>query len=399
MMNETLYNKILTITETFSEEARRADRENSFPTENFQALKDNDLLSLIIPSEFGGHGVNFADYQSYVSAIGKQCASTASAFNMHNIILGALADIPFNTLDDKQKKTVIPFVERLFGEVTQHKKVFASATSEPGIGARYSKTKTNYKKVDGGYIINGEKAFVTMANYADYYSIIANKYNADGSASPSHYLSFFLVPRGLSGITIQKDWDTLGMRATQSHRVIFHDVFIPNDCVFLGVTGFALMKVIRAPHWIIGGYLGVYLGIIQAAYEICLQYISNRTDLNKLTGLGMEPLIQSRLAEIYGLYQQAHQAVSYASNLILNGNDLGEAHRALYHAKYVVGEAVMEITAKSLKLCGATMIHKKFDLERLFRDSRCGALMPATSDVCQLYVGRSLLGLPIDNLW
>lgn len=396
---KTIIEHINNITGGFADEARKCDRDNVFPVNNFQVIKDNDLLGLIIPKQFGGQGVDFANYQQCVSAIAKHCASTASAFNMHNIILGALADIPYQTLDQKQAKLIMPFVERIFNEVIQNKKVFASATSEPGIGARYSKTKTSYEKVEGGYLINGEKFFVTMANYADYYSIIANKKTLDDQPASTHHLSFFLVPSKQPGITIIEDWDTLGMRATQSHRLIFNNAFVPNENIFFGVTGFALAKIIRTPHWVIGGYMGIYLGIMEAAYDFTLNYIKSRTNYDNKTGLGFETIIQIRLAEMYALYQQSLNAINTASHLILNGSATDEAHRALYLAKYTVGEAVMELTSKAIKTCGASMIHKKFDLERFFRDSRCGALMPATSDVCQLYIGRSLLDLPIEPLW
>jgi hypothetical protein len=86
-----------------------------------------------------------------------------------------------------------------------------------------------------------------MANYADFYSIIANKApDENGEDASNHDLSFFIVPSGIPGIKIVEDWDTLGMRGTQSHQVIFDDVYIPEENVFLGITGFALIKITRA---------------------------------------------------------------------------------------------------------------------------------------------------------
>jgi alkylation response protein AidB-like acyl-CoA dehydrogenase len=399
MLDSTL-KKISALIPYFSENARISDRENFFPIENFELIKKEGLLNLIVPCSFGGLGLNFLEYQLCIAEISKGCASTAASLNMHCIVLGALSDIFSSKISSEQREFFIPHAQKIFDKVVKEKKVFASATSEPRSGARYSKTKTTYEIVSGGYIINGIKFFVSMAEYADYYSIIANKkLNSPNEISSPHELTFFIVPKGTSGIKIVKDWDVVGMRGTQSHKIVFEDVFIPEESAFLGITGFALMKIIQAPHWVTGGYLGVYLGIMESALNFAVDYINERTDKSNQTGLGYDPIIQVGLSKLNSLYQLARYSVLHAANMVIENFSKKETHEALYLAKHVVGDNAIQLTTGAIKLCGGSTIHKKYNLERYMRDSICATLMPLASSACELYIGKSLLGLNVEDIW
>lgn len=399
-MLSSVLEKIIKLQPYFREQARLADETNRFPIKNFELVKKEGLLGLIVPRSFGGFGLNFLEYQHCIAELAKGCASTAASLNMHCIVLGALGDIPYDNLHDEQKGLMLPYAERIFNVVIKEQKVFASATSEPGIGARYSKTKTTYQPISKGYLINGIKSFVTMAKQADFYSIIASKkqYSPD-EPIPRHALTFFIVPSNSPGIEIIEDWDTIGMRGTQSHQVIFKDVLVTEESAFLGITGFALMKVMQAPHWITGGYLGVYLGIMESTLNFTLHYIQERTNKESKTGLGYDPIIQNDIATLYRLYQTARYAVMEASRLIIHNSSKKETHQALYLAKYLVGENASQLTILAMKICGGMSLHRRYDLERYLRDSLCAPLMPLVSNACQAFIGKSLLELSTDEIW
>ncbi len=390
--------RIAAIKPALQKQAKISDRDNCFPTESLELIKKEGLLNLIIPTSFGGFGLSFLEYQHSIAQLSQACAATAASLNMHCIVLGALADVFSPRLNDDQKKFVWPYAEKIFNKVTQENKVFASATSEPATGARYSKTKTTYHSVAGGYVINGTKSFVTMAGYADFYSVIARKKDAE-EGMDSYSLTFFIVPSDAPGVRVVEDWDTLGMRGTQSHQVVFNDVFIPEESAFLGITGFALMKIIQAPHWVTGGYLGVYLGIMEASLNFAINYIKERTDKDNKTGLGYDAMIQANIAKLYQLYQHAYNAVFDAANRVIKDPHKKETHQALYLAKYVVGENAVQLAVLAMKTCGGAAIHKKHDLERYFRDSMCAPLMPVVSNACEAFIGKSLIGLPTDTIW
>lgn len=389
---------IQSLKEKFRERARKNDKENSFPTENFSLIKEHNLLAILIPEKFGGYGANFFEYQQCLTEMAKGCAATASAFNMHNIVIGSLAGLKFDELLPIHQKRILPFIEKIFSWVVNNKTVFAAATTEPGIGARFSQTKTYFLRTDTGYLLDGKKSFVTMAEYADYYIVLANQKDKIGSGDFSG-LTYFLIERTTPGVEIHKTWDTLGMRATGSEEVSFKEVHLPFESVFMGREGFALNKVMREPQWITGGYLGVYLGIMEAAYEFTCRFIKERSDYTQTTGLAFQPLVQAKIGQMTTLLHSARLAVSAAAKAIDLEPGKEATNQSIYAAKYIVGEYAPLLTSLAIKVCGGSAIHKRFDLERYHRDACCGALMPAVSDMCQLYLGKSALEISEKAIW
>ncbi len=397
-MDKSPFEIIQTLSGIFSENARICDRENTFPKENFDLLKKHNLLAILISKDYGGYGVNFAEYQHCLVEIAKSCAATASAFNMHNIVVGSLTEIKIAEFPQSHQKRILPFIKKIFDWVVNKKIAFAAATTEPGIGARFSLTKTYFERTNTGYCLNGKKSFVTMAAYADYYIVLANQKEKIGTDDCSG-LTYFLVPRNIEGLTICKTWDTLGMRATGSEDVVFSNVQLSKDAVFMGREGFALSKVMREPHWITGGYLGVYLGIMEAAYSFACRFIKERSHYESATGLAFQPLIQARLGEMTTILHTARLAVTAAAQAVDVAPGTDSTNQAVYVAKYIVGETSPALTTLAIKVCGGSSIHKRYDLERYLRDSCCGALMPAVSDMCQIYLGKAALDISEKKIW
>lgn len=398
-MNNELLNLIRELSlNHFPEEARRCDKNNVFPIKNFESLKQHNLQALIIPKKFGGYGLNFAEYQICLTEIAKGCAATASALNMHNIVIGSLVNIPIETMPSRQQERILPYLEMFFEWVVRDKKIFAAATTEPGIGARFSQVRTHFVRQPNGYLLNGKKSFVTMADYADYYVVLANLFEKLDSGDPS-FITYFVVPKETAGVTIHRSWDTLGMRATGSHEITFSNVSLDSSAVFLGREGFALNKVMREPHWITGGYLGVYLGIMEAAYAFTCDFLRNKSDYRLKSGLAFQPLIQARLGEMFSLLHSARLALQAAAIAVDFKPDDEVTRQSVYAAKYIIGESVTKLTLLAIKTCGGSSIHKQFDLERYHRDGCCGALMPAVSDLCQLYLGQSSLEINQQSIW
>ena len=365
------------------------DHNNRFPVEAFSAIKECNLQALLIPKKYGGWGLNFYEYQQCLSRISQGCPATAAAFNMHNIIMGSISNYSLDMPVSKRQHTLEKMLSKIFGMVVEEQKIFAAATTETGIGARFSKVKTNYQRYNDTYLLNGQKSFVTMANYADYYLVLASKKLDDDNVDDKYHLTYFVVPRNAAGVSVIENWDTLGMRGTASHIVKLENVRLSKDAIFMGTEGFALVKVINEPHWITGGYLGVYLGIIEAIFNFTCEYIANRSDYSNKTGLAFEPLIQARLGELYIYTNNARLNVYESAKKVIIAPKETPTHQAIYAAKYYLSESMPKIAALALRTCGGACISRKYPLERLLRDSMCGALMPAVSDMCQIFLGKT----------
>ena len=228
----TLVEMCAELGQVFSTRATAHDRDGSFPVEDFDDLKAAGLLGIMIPEDKGGMGADFLTYTKALEQIGKGHAATALTFNMHNIVMGGVAEMDLDEIPGRHGDRMRNFADWLFNEAIEHKRVFASATSEPGVGAKYSKLRTTYERTDDGYVLNGVKSFVSMAGFADYYVVGSRQLGETSGTIPP--LSFFAVPSDSDGIRIEDVWDVLGMRATTSNTVYLNDVHVAKELLFMG---------------------------------------------------------------------------------------------------------------------------------------------------------------------
>ncbi len=388
------------LAKVFAERASGHDRRGSFPVDNFQDLKRHNLLSIMVPKENGGWGANFLTYTKALETLAIGDASTSLAFNMHNITVGSLAEVPAATGKDRRSSAVNDFRNWVYEQAVVEKKLFASATSEPGIGAHISHIKSSYKRTEKGFVLNGSKSFVSMAGYADYYVVAAK---AEHSTSEQAAVSFLIVDSDAPGVSMKDVWDVLGMRSTSTNPVFFKDCVVPKDRLYLASEGLALYKIAREPHWLVGGYIGVYLGILTATFDFLVDFLKQKMIPGTDTPMTEDPLVQHQMGKLYSDLTSARIATYHAASLVDSARGTAEANAAIHHAKYLVSETGPTMTASAIRLCGASSMARRLPLERYYRESRCGALMPAQSDDCLKYMGKAAFGAnlknPIETYW
>lgn len=377
--------------QVFATRAAEYDREATFPVADFDDLKEAGLLSIMVPEEHGGLGADFLTYTKCLEQISIGHAATGLTFNMHNIVMGGVAEMDLSEIPGRRGDAMRGFAEWLFEQAVTHRKLFASATTEPGVGAQYSQIKTTYERTDDGYILNGVKSFVSMAGYADFYVVAARSAVQTSGKVPT--LSYFVVEKENPGIRIDEVWDVLGMRATSSNTLYLTDVFVPKERLFMGSEGMAFYKLTREPHWQVGGYNGVYLGICTAVFEFMTGYLQKKAIAGTDHTAADDPVTQHMVGEL-DVQLHAAKTVTYdAARLVAEQPGSPEANRAIHRAKYMVGELGPWLASQAIRICGGSTIAKRMDLERLYRDARCGGLMPAKSDDCLRYAGKMALGI------
>ncbi len=383
------------LAQRFKERAAHHDRTREFPVQNFTEIRQSGLLSLMVPREFGGLGADFQTYTKAIEQIAMGDASTALAFNMHNIAAGTLAEARTDTLTGKRAEVLENFKLWAFNEIVVNQKIFASANSEPGVGAHFSKLKTTYKKVNGGFEITGLKSWVSMAGHADYYVTTARKEGVD-SKFPD--LSFFVIEASNPAIRIEEVWDTLGMRSTCTNMMHLEKVLVPDEHLFLGTQGLGILKVVREPHWTIAGYVGVYLGLCAASFEFMCDYLKSRNKPGTDEPVAHSDWIQHRVGELAMSMEACRTVVYDAARQVDENPGAPETNEAVHRSKYMAGELGPHMASQAMRLCGGSTIAKRLPLERFYRDSRCGGLMPATSDECLLFLGKSALGFDMTRV-
>jgi alkylation response protein AidB-like acyl-CoA dehydrogenase len=383
----------------FAERAAGYDAAGAFPADDFADLADAGLLGLMVPAALGGAGAGFADYAEVAMALAAGNPATALVYNMHASVTGALALTP----DDTAR--ALGATEGFFSyrdsvlRAAAGGALYAVAMSERGIGSRLSRVRTSYAPADGGWRIIGSKAFCSGAGHAQAYLVAARRAASAGSAPTGTdtdtdtgtggggTVSYFLVPAG-EGIRVEQTWDSLGMRATASHDLHL-DVTVPHDALLGGVEGLTLLIAQVMPQWLVASYAAVYAGLAHAAVDLAAADLTGR-------GLQSAGAVRSRLGRADAQACAAREVVRQAARLVDAEPDAAATSRWIWRAKLIAGDTAQEVAASVLEACGASATRRGHPLERLYRDARCGALQPATSDVCADWLGCAVLGLDPD---
>ena len=369
----------------FAERAVAHDRDGSFPAADFADLKDAGLMGLMVPERLGGCGASFGVYAEVAMTLARGNAATALVFNMHTSITGALA----LTRDDLPLALGVPdeYFERRDDWLRTAAKgaFYAVAMSERGAGSRLSQIATAYEPEAGpagqsGWRIRGSKTFCSGVGHADAYLVAARSSTGD--------ISQFLVPAG-DGLTLEDTWDSLGMRATGSHDLHL-DVWVEEDALIGGVEGLGLLLAQAMPQWLVASYSAVYAGVALAAVEAGAAYVRER-------GLEKLPMVRARLGRADAQAYAAVQVVKEAAARVDTDPGSAETNRWVWRAKLMAGDTAVAVASSVLEACGTAATRRGSPIERLYRDARCGALQPATSDVCADWLGYAALGLDPDR--
>lgn len=363
----------------FAARAEEYDRAASFPVDDFADIRSAGLLGLMVPERLGGLGAGFADYAEVAMALAAGNGATALIFNMHASVTGALA----LTSDDIARLVGAPesyfaMRDRVLTQAIEGS-LYAVAMSERGAGSKLSQLATTYERVDGGWRIQGEKAFCSGAGHADAYLVAAR------DVDDQEKVSQFVVPASLQGITVTETWDSLGMRATASNDVSF-DVVVSEDALVGGLEGLGVLLAQAMPQWLVASYAAVYVGVAQSAIDAGTAYIQAR-------GLGRLPAVRARMGRADAAVAAAREVVRGAARRVDTAPGDPETNRWVWRAKLLAGDTASVVASDVLEACGTAATRRGNPLERIYRDARCGALQPATSDVCADWLGTAVIGM------
>ncbi|SES21799.1 Acyl-CoA dehydrogenase [Lentzea xinjiangensis] len=366
------------LTDRMSGRAPEYDASGKFPEEDFADLRELGLLGLMVPRRLGGSGATFAEYTDVAMRLGSGAGATALIFNMHASVTGALAHTPDELVRQfGAPESFFASRDRVLAAAAEGA-LYAVAMSERGTGSRLSKVRTSYERTGSGFRITGAKTFVSGAGHADAYLVAARD-----STSEEPKVSYFLVPAG-PGVEVVPTWDSLGMRATASHDLRI-DAEVGEDALVGGIEGAALLLAQVMPQWLVASYAAVYVGVAQAVLRHGAEHLRER-------GLHTLPMVRARMGRADNQVTAAELVVRKAADLVTEDPGNPETNRWVWRAKLTAGDTAADVAFSVLEAAGASATRRGHPLERLYRDARCGALQPATSDVCADWLGASALG-------
>lgn len=358
----------------FRARAAMFDKDNRFPSENYDDLRTSGLLALTVPKGYGGIGADPATYVGVLTEIAKGCASTGLTFNMHCAIVDFLTQIA----SPEQQR-------RYFSEIVGEGAILASLTSEPASSFRdVFKVRTVIETDGDGYRLHGEKAWCSLSTAARYYFTWSR---LSDSKDLTEGLLNLMVPADREGVLVLDDWDTLGMRATASNSIAFEGVRIEAHEV-IGAPGILLTKDLS--FWSLG-YTAVYTGIAEAAYDYCLAY-AREILASSEPGSPRTVRFERQIGEMAMTLESARRATETLARM--RGHlERSELTFLLNQAKYLATEAACTISQQGMRMLGGTGIKRSIPMQQYLRDAQAGPVMPPANDRCVETVGRIALGL------
>ncbi|MBK9606201.1 MAG: acyl-CoA/acyl-ACP dehydrogenase [Betaproteobacteria bacterium] len=374
--------------ERFAPRAAQCDRDAAFPFENYDDLRAAGLLGVCVPAAYGGRGADYATYALLAAEMGRHCGATALTFNMHvcsTLWSGPLADDLEMTPEQRAQHEANRRVH--FARIVDGGALYAQPFSE-GSAAAAGKAPfgTTAKKVDSGWLINGKKIFASLAGAADYYGVLCTEDKTEASVRDTLYIA---VPGQAPGFSIVGDWDPLGMRGTVSRTLLMHDVFVEDDAQLMP-RGVYYQAAARWPHMFFT-LAPTYMGIAQAAYDFTVSYLRGEVPGTPPVKRRMYPTKQIAVAEMHIKLEQT-RALFLRAIADARVDPGKEARLRVYAAQYTVMENANDLCRLAIRTCGGQAMLKSLPLERLYRDSRCGALMlPWTAELCLDRLGREAL--------
>lgn len=372
--------RIAVLGPAFEERAAAYDRDASFPTENWADLAEEGLLGLCIPTAYGGLGADFVAYALVAEELGRHCATTALTFNMHTattLLAGVISDSL--DLDGDERAVLEQRRTEMYRMVLEDGAIHSQPFSEgipPGAPVQLGTVAT---PVDGGYRVSGRKIFASLSGAAHIHDVIAV---VDGDPR----LRLLGVPAGADGVTIEGEWDPLGMRGTDSRNLLMEDVFVPERNEWIPPGVFDQMAR-RFPYY----YMTLtfaYLGLMRSILDFTAAYLRGEHGTPSRADNHVK---QAGWAEMQLVHERA-QALTYRV--------LGEACvdptpdqlRRAWTATITTMEGAPEVASLAIRVCGGRSMLRPNRLEQHYRDARCGATMlPWSVEVCLDRLGRANL--------
>lgn len=347
------------------------DEQERFPVETIEKLAKSNMLGIPFSKEYGGSGGSVLDYALCVEEISKYCATTSVIISAHT----SLCCWPISTYGTKEQK------EKYLPDLLRGKKLGAFALTEANAGTDASAQETIAKKVNGGYLLNGTKIFITNAGYADIFIIFAMTDKSRGTRG----ISAFILEKNTEGFSTGKEEKKLGIRGSSTRELIFKDVFIPEQNL-LGREGRGFKIAMTTLY---GGRIGIgaqALGIASGALEKTIKFTKERVQFSR--PISKFQNTQFTLADMH-LKVEASRLLVYKAAYLKDNNESYSLEASM--AKLHASQTAMYVTNKAVQLHGGYGFIRDYEVERMYRDAKITEIYEGTSEVQKMVIASSIL--------
>jgi len=327
-------------------------------------------MGIPFPTQYGGAGGDHISYAITVEELSRVCASTGVICSAHT----SLCCWPiFNWGNEEQKMKYLP-------DLLSGKKLGAFGLTEPNAGTDASGQQTRAELVDGKWILNGAKVFITNGGYADVFVVMAMTDKKKGN----HGISAFIVEKGDEGFSIGKTEDKMGICASSTTELIFQNCKIPKDRLLGELNGG--FKVAMAT--LEGGRIGIAaqaVGVAQGAFDLTVEYMKQRKQFGKK--LSQFQYLAFEMAEMKTKIH-ASRLLVYEAACLKDAHKPHAVNSAM--AKYYAADTAMQTAVKCVQFHGGYGFTKDYPIERYFRDAKITEIYEGTSEVQKLIISNNI---------
>src|SRR6516165_7475885 len=378
--------------EDFKTRAAQHDRENTFPFENVERMKASGYTAIMVPAELGGGDGDILDLVHAQERLAHGDLPTAISINMHQFGVGWLADLwrSNNRRDGR--------VRSLLQSIVTDRIIIGGGVSDPkmhsaiGFGG-LSDTTRRAQKVDGGYIVNGLGKFSTLCACADF--LFETAHYDDAENGPV-ILGFYL-PKDTPGIMLQNNWDTLSIRASSSHDIIWDNVFVPEDSARPrpARSWNTTLKIFSS--WV-PSMNACYLGLAQAARDWAINWARERTQLPFDRPMSHYPGNQFLAAEMEIALRSARALLLQTATLLSDPEArMDPPMMDIIACHQFVMESAVSVVDKAMRLVGGAALFRSTPLEQMYRDVRAAIIhQPFAGHDGLGWLGKLAFGIPHD---
>ncbi|KAF3543057.1 hypothetical protein DY000_02008078 [Brassica cretica] len=361
--------------------AERIDKTNSFPKDVnlWKLMGEFNLHGITAPEEYGGLGLGYLYHCIAMEEISRASGSVALSYGAHsNLCINQLV----RNGNTSQKHKYLPKLTNAFivMKLISGEHVGALAMSEPNAGSDVVSMKCKADKVDGGFLINGNKMWCTNGPSAETLIVYAKTDTKAGSKG----ITAFVIEKEMAGFSTAQKLDKLGMRGSDTCELVFENCFVPEENI-LGKEGkgvYVLMSGLDLERLVLAAGP---LGIMQACLDIVLPYIRQREQFGR--PVGEFQFIQGKVADMYTALQSSRSYVYSVARECDNGKvDPKDCAGTILCA----AERATQVALQAIQCLGGNGYINEYATGRLLRDAKLYEIGAGTSEIRRMVIGREL---------
>ncbi|THD37800.1 MAG: isovaleryl-CoA dehydrogenase [Sphingomonas sp.] len=350
--------------------AAKIDHDDWFPRDLWPEMGELGLHGITVGEEDGGLGLGYLEHVIACEEVSRVSASIGLSYGAHsNLCINQIR----RWASPEQKAKYLP--KLISGE-----HVGSLAMSEAGAGSDVVSMKLKAEAVQGGYVLNGTKFWITNAAYAD--TLVVYAKTGEGSRG----ITTFLIEKDMPGFSIGQKIDKVGMRGSPTAELVFDDCEVPEENVMGPLNGGVgvLMSGLDYERTVLAG---IQLGIMQACLDVVVPYVRERKQFGK--SIGQFQLMQAKVADMYVALNSA-RAYVYA---VAKNCDEGKTTRFdAAGAILLASESAVKVAGEAIQALGGAGYTKDWPVERYWRDAKLLDIGAGTNEIRRMLIGRELIG-------